>query len=166
MFLNTFHRELFLLKLKTKKLLRKIKSKNLTAGVFFNHGTKLKLRYAFYQIVVYSNNLTHTGEDLKLVRVYLTGMRAIGDYFETNLRHVLATEMRHCNHFHIAVTPNGWLRHICDSRTNVVRLSHEFLANVARHSRDIHATFGRHSHDVRPMKLRTFITIDRLTTFS
>ena len=35
MFLNTFHREHILLKLKTKKLLRKIKSKNLTAGVFF-----------------------------------------------------------------------------------------------------------------------------------
>ena len=34
MFLNTFHREHILLKLKTKKLLRKIKSKNLTAGVF------------------------------------------------------------------------------------------------------------------------------------
>ena len=32
MFLNTFHREHILLKLKTKKLLRKIKSKNLTAG--------------------------------------------------------------------------------------------------------------------------------------
>ena len=26
--------------------------------------------------------------------------------FETNLRHVLATEMRHCNHNHIAVSPN------------------------------------------------------------
>ena len=35
MFLNTFHREHILLKLKIKKLLRKIKSKNLTAGVFF-----------------------------------------------------------------------------------------------------------------------------------
>ena len=35
MFLNTFHREHILLKLKTKKLLRKIKSKNLTAGVYF-----------------------------------------------------------------------------------------------------------------------------------
>ena len=32
---------------------------------------------------------------------------AICDYFETNLRHVLATEIRHCNHNHIAVTPNG-----------------------------------------------------------
>ena len=35
MFLNTFHREHILLILKIKKLLRKIKSKNLTAGVFF-----------------------------------------------------------------------------------------------------------------------------------
>ena len=33
MFLNTFHSEHILLKLKIKKLLRKIKSKNLTAGV-------------------------------------------------------------------------------------------------------------------------------------
>ena len=33
MFLNTFHREHILLKLKIKYLLRKIKSKNLTAGV-------------------------------------------------------------------------------------------------------------------------------------
>ena len=33
MFLNTFHPKHILLKLKTKKLLRKIKSKNLTAGV-------------------------------------------------------------------------------------------------------------------------------------
>ena len=33
MFLNTFHREHILLKLKIKKLLRKIKSKNITAGV-------------------------------------------------------------------------------------------------------------------------------------
>ena len=35
MFLNTFHREHILLKLKIKKLLRKSKSKNLTAGGFF-----------------------------------------------------------------------------------------------------------------------------------
>ena len=35
MFLNTFRREHILLKLKTKKSLRKIKSKNLTAGFFF-----------------------------------------------------------------------------------------------------------------------------------
>ena len=34
--LYNFHREHILLKLKTKKLLRKIKSKNLTAGVFFS----------------------------------------------------------------------------------------------------------------------------------
>ena len=93
-------------------------------------------------------------------------MRSIGDYLETNLRHILATEIRHCNHFHIAVTPNGCLRHICDSHTNVVRSSHESLANVARHSRDIRATFARHSHDVRAMKLRTFLTIARFTTFS
>ena len=33
--LYNFHREQILLKLKTKKLLRKIKSKNLTAGVCF-----------------------------------------------------------------------------------------------------------------------------------
>ena len=33
--LYNFHREHVLLKLKTKKSLRKIKSKNLTAGVFF-----------------------------------------------------------------------------------------------------------------------------------
>ena len=33
MLLNTFHREHILLILKIKKLLRKIKSKNLTAGV-------------------------------------------------------------------------------------------------------------------------------------
>ena len=89
-------------------------------------------------------------------------MRAICDYFETHLRHVLAAEIRHCNHNHIAVTPNGRLRHICDSRTNVVRLSHESLANVSRHSRDIRATFARHSHDARQMKLRAFITIDSL----
>ena len=38
---------------------------------------------------------------------YLTGMRAICDYFETYLRHVLATEIRLCNHTHIAVTPKG-----------------------------------------------------------
>ena len=93
-------------------------------------------------------------------------MRAICDYFETHLRQVLATEIRHCNHNHIAVTPKGWLRHICDSRTNVVRLSHESLANVSRHSRDIRATFARHSHDVRLIELRTFITIVRLKTFS
>ena len=74
-------------------------------------------------------------------------MRAIYDYFETNLRHVLATEIRHCNHNHIAVTPNRWIRHICDSRTNVVRLSHESLANVSRHSRDIRETLARCSHD-------------------
>ena len=35
MFPNTFHREHILLKLKIKKLLRKIRSKNLSAGVFF-----------------------------------------------------------------------------------------------------------------------------------
>ena len=35
MLLNTFHREHILLILKIKKLLHKIKSKNLTAGVFF-----------------------------------------------------------------------------------------------------------------------------------
>ena len=35
MFLNTFHREHILLKVKIKKLLRKIRSKNLTAGVVF-----------------------------------------------------------------------------------------------------------------------------------
>ena len=74
-------------------------------------------------------------------------MRAIYDYFETNLRHVLATEIRHCNHDHIAVTPNRWIRHICDKRTNVVRLSHESLANVSRHSRDIRATLARCSPD-------------------
>ena len=34
MFVNTFHREHILLILKIKKLLRKIKSKNLTAGFF------------------------------------------------------------------------------------------------------------------------------------
>ena len=34
MFLNTFHREHILLKLEIKKLLRKIKSKNLPAGVY------------------------------------------------------------------------------------------------------------------------------------
>ena len=38
--------------------------------------------------------------------LYLTGMRAICDYFETNLRHVLATIIRYCNHNYIAVTPN------------------------------------------------------------
>ena len=43
-------------------------------------------------------------------------------------------------------------------------MSHESLANVSRHSRDIRATFARHSHDVRSMKLRTFITIDLLTS--
>ena len=74
-------------------------------------------------------------------------MRAIRDYFETNLRHVLATEIRQCKHNHIAVTPKGWLRHICDSRTNVVRLSHELLANVSRHSYDIRETFARRSPD-------------------
>ena len=74
-------------------------------------------------------------------------MRAIGDYLETNLRHILATEMRHCNYFHIAVTPNGCLRHICDSRTNVVRSSHESLANVSRHSCDIRETLARCSRD-------------------
>ena len=93
----------------------------------------------------------------------LTGMRAICDYFETNLRHVLATEIRHCYHNHIAVTLNGGLRHICDSRTNAVRLSHESLANVSRHSRDVRVAFARHSHNVRPITLRTFITIDCLT---
>ena len=35
--LYNFHREQILLKLKIKKLLRKIKSKNLTAGVFLEH---------------------------------------------------------------------------------------------------------------------------------
>ena len=39
MFLNTFHREHILLKLKIKKLLRKIKSKNLTADFFFFFST-------------------------------------------------------------------------------------------------------------------------------
>ena len=37
MFLNTFHHEQFFLKLKIKKLLRKNRSKNLIAGVFFSH---------------------------------------------------------------------------------------------------------------------------------
>ena len=36
MFLNTFHREHILLILKIKKLLRKIRSKNLTAGGFYS----------------------------------------------------------------------------------------------------------------------------------
>ena len=31
---------------------------------------------------------------------------------------------------------------------------------------DIRATFARPSHDVRPIKLRTFITMDSLATFS
>ena len=35
--LYNFHREHILLKLKTKKLLRKIRSKNLSAGVYNNH---------------------------------------------------------------------------------------------------------------------------------
>ena len=45
--LYNFHREHILLKLKTKKLLRKIKSKNLTAGVFFlaHLSHRLKVRY-------------------------------------------------------------------------------------------------------------------------
>ena len=48
MFLNTFHREHILLKLKIKKLLRKINSKNLTAGVFFMHPrTCTSLKQAF-----------------------------------------------------------------------------------------------------------------------
>ena len=41
MFLNTFHRGHILLKLKIKKLLRKIKSKNLTVGFFFKIITEL-----------------------------------------------------------------------------------------------------------------------------
>ena len=45
-------------------------------------------------------------------------------------------------------------------------MSHESLANASLHSRDIRATFARHSHDVLAIKLRTFFTIDRLTTFS
>ena len=53
----------------------------------------------------------------------------------------------HCNHNHIAVTPNRWIRHICDSRTKVVRLSHESLANVSRHSCDIRETLARCSPD-------------------
>ena len=43
MFLNTFHREHILLKLTIRKLLRKIRSKNLTAGVFFNNPKMYKL---------------------------------------------------------------------------------------------------------------------------
>ena len=74
-------------------------------------------------------------------------MRAIYDYLETYLRHVLATEIRHCNHNHIAVTSNRRIRHICDSRTNVVRLSHESLANVSQHSCDIRETLARCSPD-------------------
>ena len=41
MLLNNFHREHILLILKIKKLLRKMKSKNLTAGVIFFFNTVL-----------------------------------------------------------------------------------------------------------------------------
>ena len=47
-----------------------------------------------------------------------------------------------------------------------LRQSHKCRTIVARIIGHIHAAFPRHSHDVRPIKLRTFITIDRLTTFS
>ena len=42
MFQNTFHRELILLKLKIKKLLRKTKSKNLTARVLIGYRTVMR----------------------------------------------------------------------------------------------------------------------------
>ena len=45
----------------------------------------------------------------------------------------------------------------------VARIVGEGFTTFARHSRNIRATFAEHSHDVRPMKLRTFITIDRLS---
>ena len=51
MFLNTFHREHILLILKIKKLLRKIKSKNLTAGVKAHVTHSVSLR--FYHLLVY-----------------------------------------------------------------------------------------------------------------
>ena len=47
--LYNFHREHILLKLKIKKLLRKIKSKNLTAGVYQQEKTHL-----FYKIIHFS----------------------------------------------------------------------------------------------------------------
>ena len=54
--LYNFHREHILLKLKIKKLLRKIKSKNLTAGFFFNSQCpgweRVKYKY-FYTTVPY-----------------------------------------------------------------------------------------------------------------
>ena len=101
--------------------------------------------------------------ELKLVSHWdASNWRLFRGYFETRI----AKEIRHSNYFHIAVTPNGCLRHFCDSHTNVVQLSHESLANVARYLRDILAIFGRHSHDVHPMKSQTFITIHRFTTFS
>ena len=41
----------------------------------------------------------------------------------------LQQKTQHWDHFHIPVTLNGRLRHICDSRTNVAQLSHKSLAN-------------------------------------
>ena len=45
-------------------------------------------------------------------------------------------------------------------------MSYDCPTNHWRMFHDMPATFARYSHDVRPIKLRTFITIDRHTTFS
>ena len=45
-------------------------------------------------------------------------------------------------------------------------MSYDCRTNHWRMFQDICATFARHSHDNLPIKLRTFITIERLTTFS
>ena len=54
MFLNTFHRKHILLKLKIKNILRKISSKNLTAGVFYitlEYITVVLSIFAFWEIL-------------------------------------------------------------------------------------------------------------------
>ena len=50
--MNTFHREHILLKLKIKKLLRKIRSKNLPAGVFFfKYSQQISLNQTYREIL-------------------------------------------------------------------------------------------------------------------
>ena len=68
-------------------------------------------------------------------------MRVTGDYFETILRYIFATESRHCGHFYITVTLNGWLKQIWDSRT----IAHESLANSSSSSQTCCTTVERYS---------------------
>ena len=73
-------------------------------------------------------------------------MRAIGD----NLRHILATEMRHCNNSHCGHTEwmiKTYLRQSHECRTIVARIIGECFTTFSRHSCDIRETLARCSRD-------------------